>query len=686
MSAAPRDSELDVIPYAPAPAGAASSRAALAPSASSEVAADRTPSTESRPADDEFWLDGDTLLCRCPDCRAPMSIRLMLLMADCWQCGTSIELSEEQELEIAKLMARAAPPGRDANVPPAAKTAPAANPERPVAPIADRSRPVAEPDRTRRGREPNPPGAREATPPATWRSPPAPSRDPDAPRAPAALSRPAPPRGVPQATAAAPRRAVVPTPVERNWLRDWLRQTPAWLISLVIHLFMLIALALWEIPEEDRPLTILLSTSVSREPAEGEFQTPRNSQGDPDFELPLPDNVDLKDKRVRETLLAADQEARQLQLDPDAPAPQLADLSRVRELASSDDPVRRSLAVRDPRLRVEVVKKEGGTTLTEAAVARSLRWLSRQQRSDGGWAERGPGWENAETSLALLPFLGAGQTHFTGMYKDHVAKGLRFLIRHQRDNGDLRGAESQHPGMYAHGIAAIVLCDAFAMSGDEALRTPAQKAIDFIVASQSREGGWRYFPRQDNDLSVVGWQLMALQSARMSGLTVPDTTLELANQYLDRVGHEGGAVYSYQHAGGEGRPTPAMTAEGLLCRMYLGWRKDEPALVKGVGVLHASHLPTRQERNIYYWYYGTQVFHHFGGEPWEAWNRRMRDLLVESQVVAGANAGSWNPDGDRWGAAGGRIFITSLSACSLEVYYRHAPIYRQLNLSGDKNK
>jgi hypothetical protein len=54
------------------------------------------------------WLDGDVILCACPDCGAPMSIRIWLMVADCWQCGTSIELTEEQEREVQRLMERRA--------------------------------------------------------------------------------------------------------------------------------------------------------------------------------------------------------------------------------------------------------------------------------------------------------------------------------------------------------------------------------------------------------------------------------------------------------------------------------------------------------------------------------------------------------------------------------------------------
>jgi hypothetical protein len=455
---------------------------------------------------------------------------------------------------------------------------------------------------------------------------------------------------------------------------------PAWLVSLVLHTVLLLLLGLLNIYEEVEVPFITLSTSVSREKAEGEYTIQVDDQDEVAFNLPLPDNVDWKNKANREALVLANQDARQLQIDPDLPAPQMAPLGEIRELASSDDPVRRALAVRDPRLRVEVVKREGGTTLTEAAVSRGLRWLAQQQQRDGRWTNGNPAYETANTALALLPFLGAGQTPTVGPYKDHVARGLRWLRSRQNPDGDLRGGTGQHPGMYAHGIASIVLCDAFALTGDEALRGPAERAVSFIVAAQNDKGGWRYMPRQDADLSVVGWQLMALQSARMARLNVPSETLELADQYLDSVSHEEGSLYSYQRQGGEARPTPTMTAEGLLCRMYLGWRRDTPGLTRGVEWLAKHHLPNRREPNIYYWYYGTQVFHHFGGSEWDAWNTRMRDILVETQVTQGPHAGSWHPESDRWGSSGGRIFVTSLSVCALEVYYRHAPIYRQLKL------
>jgi hypothetical protein len=451
------------------------------------------------------------------------------------------------------------------------------------------------------------------------------------------------------------------------------KQMPAWVVSLLFHLIVITILSLIYFGDEEEAPTIRLSFAV---------QTPRAEGDDPalkgDFpQYDVPKLEPTEQDQQRRAIILAEQDARKLQIDPQAPLPHLPELSQIKQIIGTSDSPRRMLAARDPRVRVELIEQEGGTTMTEAAVARGLQWLCTQQNEDGGWPLKGGRSDAAGTSLALLPFLGAGQTHQTGIYQPGVSKGLRWLIDHQKPDGDLRYGTGGNHGMYAHGQAAIVLCEAYAMTGDEQLRIPAQKAIDFIVSAQHPAGGWRYAPGQEGDLSVVGWQLMALQSAQAAKLTVPDSTLELADHFLDAVSHVDGARYSYQR----GRPpTETMTAEGLLSRMYLGWNKrDNPQLAEGVKWLVDDHLPDARKMNIYYWYYATQVMHHHGGPEWERWNLKMRDVLTEMQDASGADAGSWKPDGPH-GSAGGRIYMTSLATCTLEVYYRHAPIFRQIKL------
>ncbi len=397
-------------------------------------------------------------------------------------------------------------------------------------------------------------------------------------------------------------------------------------------------------------------------------------------------------------LAAAEQKARhaadELTLSRDVSGAGLADLPKVlAALRATDQP--RMFEGRDPRIRNELVEEEGGSIYTEAAVVAGLHWLSQHQANDGHWGLSdfnhagdcngqcdglGDESDTGGTALALLPFLGAGQSAKQGIYQDSVARGIHWLLQAEKPDGDLRGRGIGN--MYAHGLATIALCESLAMSHDEALRGPAQRAVDFILKAQHAGGGWRYEPGQEGDLSVVGWQLMALESAKMAYLKVPNEAFQRAGQYLDtlRSGKHGG-FYAYQRGQS---PTSAMMAEGLLCRQYLGWPKDHPGMREGINRLLHDDLPERSRPNIYYWYYATQVMHNIGGEHWKKWNGAVRDALLALQEKQGHRAGSFNPTGGAIGDhdthVGGRIYMTSLALCTLEVYYRYLPLYRAIDI------
>ena len=119
---------------------------------------------------------------------------------------------------------------------------------------------------------------------------------------------------------------------------------------------------------------------------------------------------------------------------------------------------------------------------------------------------------------------------------------------------------------------------------------------------------------QAGDTSVFGWQIFALRSGHLAGLSVPRTTLRGCSDYLNLAAADPKKItYSYQ-PGHE--VSPVMTAEALVSRQLLGWPRNHPALVKGAGRV-AAHLESNHQRNIYYWYYATQLLHNLKNKDWE---------------------------------------------------------------------
>lgn len=366
----------------------------------------------------------------------------------------------------------------------------------------------------------------------------------------------------------------------------------------------------------------------------------------------------------------------------------------------------------DPN-RSSLAKRAGATAASEQAVERALAWLSRHQDADGRWdagvARHADGtpvkgdddfnvhcppgepctgeclyWEadTAVTGLALLAFLGSGYTHTDGKYADAVGRGLEFLRLTQKPDGDLRG-ESRSVGMYCHAMATLALCEAYALTGDVQLRTSVERAVGFLSRSRARDGlAWRYLPGAERgDTSILGWVVMALKSAKVSGIPISASIQSGTLAWLGRVasGAERGLA-SYQ----PGQPaTPTMTAEAWVCRQFLGVGGPGPMSTEAADYLlqNGPDKKGRDAYNLYYWYYGTLAMYQQGGDAWTKWNDRVRDQIVRRQQLEGHRAGSWDPDDSDYGARGGRIYCTAMATLTLEVYYRFLRLYEEPSTS-----
>ena len=214
------------------------------------------------------------------------------------------------------------------------------------------------------------------------------------------------------------------------------------------------------------------------------------------------------------------------------------------------DPLHVPIAeVRQNPQRQEWIGAYGGTAESEAAVRRGLDWLARHQSADGHWGPDalharpdgrckegdvcpGGGSEHrvALTGLAVLAFQAGGHYDFNDAeYSECVRHGLDWLVAHQRPDGCLldRDHGTGACNMYEHGIAAFALADACEMAAslerepDDRYRQATQKAVQFIHYAQHDDGGWRYTEDRDgpSDVSVSGWQVLALKAARRAGIS-----------------------------------------------------------------------------------------------------------------------------------------------------------------------
>jgi hypothetical protein len=343
--------------------------------------------------------------------------------------------------------------------------------------------------------------------------------------------------------------------------------------------------------------------------------------------------------------------------------------------------------------RAAAAAARGGSDETERAVHAGVAWLVAAQSADGRWSAAGHGAgveravqghhrqgagarsDHGVTGLALLALLGAGNTHRDGPHAASVHRGLRFLLDRQRSDGSLAGDAEFFAALYCHGMATIALAECAAMTGDTDLRPPLDRAVAHTLAMQHpHTGGWRYAAGDRGDTSQCGWQVMVLASARAAGLTGFDAAEERARRFLAGVSSgAAGGLASYRH--GE-RPSVAMTAEALFCRLVLGLSPGHPAAGEALSMIAASP-PTTSIYNSYTWYYATLASFHAGGPQWERWNAALQATLPRMQRREGGPLdGSWDPD-PVWGGHGGRVYATALSTMTLEVYYRHLPMHQR---------
>lgn len=471
------------------------------------------------------------------------------------------------------------------------------------------------------------------------------------------------------------------------------QKVSSWIVSFFIHVTFLLILAFILLPSLSKP-TELIGNFSTELGDQLEFLTEDEGNLNPNesenYSLVVPEELKVEDSIIFEQ--------KNLPFLPNIDAP-LFDQTRI-EMSNM-------LAGRtDPGLKNDLLSKYGGSELTEASVAAGLEWLRKQQKKDGSWSLQGPysggisSLDNvpAATALALLAFQGAGNTRYSGEHSHVVKRGWAWLLKHQNQDGSFApSVRSNEALFYTQAICTIALCELITQEDRSNLkeRKQAKTAVNFLLENQHKElGGWKYTPQESSDLSVTGWCVMALKTAEMAEIPIPITTYTCISEFLDSVSYDDGGGYVYQLINGKvtaNEKRPSMTATGLLCREYLGWEQDTPALLRGAATLvedknlilfpapQKTQLAEENYTNVYGWYSTTMALKGLGpyNRYWRKWNAVLsRELPRHQEPRSSKEAGSWEPTYDEYAFGGGRLYVTCLSIFCLEVYYRYLPIYR----------
>ena len=345
----------------------------------------------------------------------------------------------------------------------------------------------------------------------------------------------------------------------------------------------------------------------------------------------------------------------------------------------------------------------------DQSVERALSWLATQQKDVGSFESVDPG-QPAVTSFCLMAFLAQGESPSDGQYKEQLSKAIDFIVSQQKPNGLIattapkevpipRDCEHKNVGQtssYNHAISALGLCEAYGQCDPEQAKqiTPViEKAIAATLEMQRwgkpklHTGGWRYLTERyvgyDSDLSVTGWQLMFLRSAKNAGFDVEKESIDSAVAYVENCFLKRGdrKVHGYL-AGSNDACTRAMAGAGVLALVHAGKQDSEEALSSAEWILKHNFSKYGDDTPQYgatWWqdpyHYGafrcTLAKYQLGGSYRKEFYPGLVEPLLENQEVAG----SWpaEPRDKQFG----KCYSTALGVLTLSVPNQILPIFQR---------
>ncbi len=342
----------------------------------------------------------------------------------------------------------------------------------------------------------------------------------------------------------------------------------------------------------------------------------------------------------------------------------------------------------------------------DASVERALQWLATQQKSDGSFKTIEIG-QPGVTAFCVMAFLAQGKTPSDSEFGPAISKAIDFICAQQKRNGlvstvapntvpiprvPLAQHEQNLPAVYNHAIASLALSEAYGQCEPEQAEKVAgviERAVAATLEMQSwrkqrsDRGGWRYLGKpyaEDSDLSITGWQLMFLRSARNAGFDVPEKNIEHAVTYIEKCFQKRSGSFSYcaQYRASVSR---AMAGAGVLAMAHAGKHKTGMATRASDWILtrdftRFNHEPAcqvswQEDRYNYGVFLCTQAMYQQGGHYWQQFYPPVVDAIIGAQQADG----SWpaEPADEEYS----NCYTTALCVLSLSVSDQLLPIFQR---------
>ena len=311
---------------------------------------------------------------------------------------------------------------------------------------------------------------------------------------------------------------------------------------------------------------------------------------------------------------------------------------------------------------------------TEAVIKGALKWLASKQLVNGAWGAAGDEqrYPVAMTGYTLMAFQAAGHLPGEGEFGKNVTLGMNHLLDQISPEG-LFANRNSGQYMYSHGIATIALAELYGQTRAPAMRPKLEKLIRLIIASQNREGGWRYRPvASDADISVTVLQVVALRAAKNGGLDVPQRTIDAAVKYVKDCQHAPSGGFSYQPARDPGFARTAAAIYSLqVCGLY-----DDPMVRRG-----SDYLVANNQKNDQWFTYGNfyaaPAQYMIGGEVWAKWYAQIKGLLLKNVTSLRGEQYYWEPKLDGGMGGVGPTYATAVYVMILAMPYHYIPLYQR---------